>query len=148
MKNKQILFIIGVILLFFSSCKENNPVNEKRLEMAISDIKKIGDFDKVEYQFIGNPSNDPKGNLSSIIRLKFFDSRKIDMDKKSIGKQCAKLIFKPSKNTKKYATIWVTFINTGKHKSPGNIDFGSEHFKINVSITKEERNFIFKTSDL
>lgn len=141
MINRRILFLVGVILLFFLSCIENNLENDKRLEMAISDIKKIGGFDKVEYQFIGNPSNDSKGNLSSSIRLKLFDSRKMDME--SIGKQCAKLIFNTSNNTKRYATIWVTFINTGKNKSLGNVDFESNHFKSNVSITKEERNFIF-----
>ena len=148
MKNKQILLIIGVILLFFLSCKDDNPKNEKKLKVVISDIKKLGDFDKVEYQFMGNPSNDSKGNRSSIIKIILFDSRKMDVDKESIAKQCAKLISNTSKNTKRYGTIWVTVINTGKYKSLGNVDFESKHFKSNISKTKEERNFIFKTSDL
>ena len=148
MKNKQILLIIGVIFLLFSSCKENNPENDKKLKIAISDIKKLGNFDKVEYLFMGNPSNNSKGNNSGTIRIKLFDSRKMDMDKESIAKQSAKLISNTSKNTKRYGTIWVTVINTGKYKSLGNVDFESKHFKSNISKTKEERNFIFKTSDL
>ena len=116
--------------------------------MVISDIKQLGDFDKVECQFMGNPSNDSKGNRSSIIKIILFDSRKMDMDKESIAKQSAKLISNTSKNTKRYGTIWVTVINTGKYKSLGSVDFESKHFKSNISKTKEERNFIFKTSDL
>lgn len=141
MKNKQILCIIGIILILCSSCKENIlSESEKNVSTAISTIKALGDFRKVEYQFIGNPSDDVNKNSTSTIQLKLHEGRITNTDYESFGKKCAKIILNASEDTKKYSIILVSLVNTKREKK--------HDIEIKIGYSNEVRNYVFNTSDL
>lgn len=134
--NKNLL-LIGMIILFFISCKENTRSmkidSDKDLEIVINDIKKTQELEKVEYEFVGIPDYDTKENPKSVIRIKLYNIKISDLNKESIGKEIAKRVFQASNKTRTYGTIWIEFINS------------NELGVINSKIT---RNFVFKTLEL
>ena len=141
---KQNLLFIGLTILLFIACKESNSneniKNDLELKKTVSLIKTLGEFEKVEYEFIGNPKNNPK----AVIRLNLYNSKIENLDSESIGKKCASLIFKSSDKTKDFNSILVS-INFDKK---GNQKVVSIIENIQGTLTTRTRNFIFKTSDL
>ena len=143
MKNKQILLIIGILFLSFSSCeKKKMSDNEKKISIAISEVKTLGDFRKVEYKFIGNPSIE---NLNSTIKLELIEGSVANIDNELFGKRCAKIIFNASESTKEYDKIWISFVDTKRKNN--NVEIGIR-IGIRIGYSKEVKNFIFNKSEL
>tara|TARA_R110000751_G_scaffold305944_1_gene423320 strand:+ start:18 stop:449 length:432 start_codon:yes stop_codon:yes gene_type:complete len=143
MKNKQILLIIGILFLSFSSCeKKKMSDNEKKISIAISEVKTLGDFRKVEYKFIGNPSIE---NLNSTIKLELIEGSVANIDNELFGKKCAKIIFNASESTKEYDKIWISFVDTKRKNN--NVEIGIR-IGIRIGYSKEVKNFIFNKSEL
>ena len=144
MKIKQNLLFVGLTMLLFIACKESNSneniKNDTELNKIVSQIKTLGEFEKVEYEFIGDPKNNP----DAIIRLNLYNSKIENLDSESIGKKCASLIFKSSDKTKEFNSILVTF-NFGKN---GNHKEVSITKNIQGTLTVRASNYVFRTSDL
>ncbi len=144
MKMKQNLLFVGLTILLFIACKESNSneniKNDSELNKIISQIKTLGEFEKVDYEFIGNPKNNP----DATIRLNLYNSKIENLDSESIGKKCASLIFKSSDKTKEFNSILVT-INFDKNGNQKEVSIAEN---IQGTLTVRTRNFVFKTSDL
>lgn len=140
---KQNILFLGFTVLLFMACKDNNSneniTNDLALNESISQIKTLGEFEKVEYKFLGNPKTNP----NAVIRLNLYNSKTENLDSESIAKKCASLIFKSSNKTKEFNSILVS-INSDKTE----IKINTSLKGIQTSLSQKERNFIFKTSDL
>jgi len=141
---KQNLLLVGLTILLFIACKVSNSneniKNDSELNKTISQIKTLGEFEKVEFDFIGNPKKNP----NAIIRLNLYNSKIENLDSESIAKKCASLIFKSSDKTKEFNSILVT-INFEKNGNRKEVSIAEN---IQVTLTTRKRNFVFNTSDL
>jgi len=146
MKKHQNILFVGLILFLFISCKWNisieNSIEKSELNEAVAQIKALGEFEKVDFEFIGNP----KQNSHAIIRLDLYNSSIENLDSKSMGKKCASIIFNASDKTKAFNKILVS-VNSKSKGNKKKITL-SDSVEVVLKESAHTRNFIFNTSDL
>lgn len=120
---KKLNFIFGLTISILISCTEKKDSNQESLDFIKSEIIKKGEFEKVEFEFIGNPEFDTKDKFSTI-RLKLYISKNESINDSLFGKQYATMIFNANENTKKFGVVLVSvFKSKDKNKPSRNLVF-------------------------
>ena len=144
MKYSKIFVLITLTLIVFSSCKSDLfSETDEEISAAISEISQLAEHQNIEYELIGSPSYVANEKNSGTIKLELSDPEKPIEDYETFAKRCAKIIFNASSETKNYSEVWVSLIDNGKKKENKGISIS-----IGINISKEVRNFVFKTSSL
>ena len=142
MKLNQTLFF-GILFLVIS-CNVNNKKTdpEPELSKVLFELKELGEFKNVEYEFPGESNK--KISNQKIIKISFRNAKSRDLNIDKFGIISAKKIYNLNSKTRNFEAILISveYAGNGKSKSV-EIDSNSS---INMNVNK--RNLVYKTSEL
>lgn len=143
MKQNLILFF-GIIALAISCTTNDEKTNlEPELSKALFELKELGNFKEVEYEYLGGSKKPTNQNN---IKITFTNSALKDLNEDEFGKQSARKIYNLNTKTKKLETIWITIKYAEKEKIKKVKMRSVSDTSIDMSVTL--RNFIYQASEL